>query len=146
MSPEWVFFLDENHHRTPAVLRIFAELQIRVERHGDHFQRGTPDEVWLPKVGQNGWVLLTSDTRIRHHYSELAQVIENEVRLFCFSSNNQTAEALAQTLRTAMPEMLLLLERAEPPFFATIDKNGKITLRNYSLSHSLRTPNPSTPR
>lgn len=136
MPPECVFFLDENHHRTQALLRVFAEFGIPVERHGSHFERGTADEVWLPVVGQRGWVLLTSDTRIRHHYSELVQVIENRVRLFCFSSNNQTGEALAVTLRSALPRMLTFTRENDPPFFATIDKSGKVTRRDFSMRRS----------
>jgi len=40
------------------------------ERHQDHFSPGTPDTEWLPYIGQRGWILLTSDRRIRHRFSE----------------------------------------------------------------------------
>jgi hypothetical protein len=131
MPPEVVFFLDENHHRNKALLQVFEEQNIIVEKHHNHFETGARDEDWLPIVGQRGWILLTSDTRIRYRYSELAQVIEHRVRMFCFSSNNQAASAMAATLRSALPHMLQFLTQNEPPFFASIDKSGKVTGRNF---------------
>ena len=131
MKPEFTFFLDENHHRTLAVHEVLTGAELGIEYHHAYFEGGTPDRVWLPLVGQRGWVLLPSDTRIRHHYSEREQVIASKVRLFCFSSNNQTGVALGETLRRALPRMLRILREEPPPFFATIDKEGQVHLRNF---------------
>lgn len=59
-----VFFTDRDLGKQfPARLR---EAGLQVERHADHFQPATPDEVWLPEVGRRGWVVLTHDERIRY--------------------------------------------------------------------------------
>lgn len=49
-----VIFLDENHCNYKRILAVLATAGIRVERHLDHFARGTPDEDWLPLIGTNG--------------------------------------------------------------------------------------------
>ncbi len=48
---------------------------IHHERHGAHFSAGTEDSVWLPFVGEKGWILLTKDKRIRFNDLEKRAVI-----------------------------------------------------------------------
>ena len=60
-----VIFLDENHCRNPHMIRAVEEHGLLCEKHLDHFARGTEDTSWLPVVGQRGWVLVTTDARIR---------------------------------------------------------------------------------
>ena len=31
----------------------------------------TPDHVWIPVVAQEGWVIITRDSRIQHHRAEV---------------------------------------------------------------------------
>ncbi|MGI8496249.1 MAG: hypothetical protein ACR2OG_01520 [Gemmatimonadaceae bacterium] len=45
---EWVFFVDRDLGKSiPNALRAEG---YRVERHDDHFDSRTPDEIWLPEV------------------------------------------------------------------------------------------------
>jgi hypothetical protein len=62
---EFVLYLDENLCNTRAILDSLTRLAVRFERHLAHFEPGIPDETWLPLVGSKGWILLTSDKRIR---------------------------------------------------------------------------------
>ena len=127
--PDWVFFLDENHQGTQPILQALRNAGCTIELHSNHFGRGTADDDWLPLVGARGWVLLTSDKRIRYYASKLAQVVESRLRLFCFSSNNLSGKDLGETLRQALPTILRALETHAPPYFATIEKNGRVTVR-----------------
>lgn len=89
MPPErLVIYLDENHCNNKHILAVLNSAEIAVERHLDHFPRGTPDEEWLPTVGNNGWLLLTTDKRIRHRANEKEAVIRHRVRMFYFSKND----------------------------------------------------------
>ena len=139
MQPEFTVFLDENLHRTKSVLEVLAQARISVECHHQHFQAGTPDEQWLPTVGERGWVLLTCDARIRNRHSERAQVIRTRVRAFYFSSNDQPAAELAKTLRSALEQIAELVRSTPPPFFASIQKSGKVTLRHFATDMSRQT-------
>jgi hypothetical protein len=66
-----VFFLD----RSLGVEPIRAELikaGLVVEIHDDHFARDEEDRVWLQRVGEWGWVVLTKDQRLRYRPLEIA--------------------------------------------------------------------------
>jgi len=52
---------------------------LNVERHADHFQHDTPDEVWLREVGRKGRIATTHDGRIRYKPNEVSTVMQNGV-------------------------------------------------------------------
>ena len=122
-------YLDENHCNNPRVLAVLRDAGVQVERHLDHFERGTPDEVWLPFVGNKGWILLTSDGRIRYRSNEKQAVIENRVRMFYFSNNNMNGLQMATALEKALPKIFKLCAKHQPPFFAAITPSGEVDLR-----------------
>jgi hypothetical protein len=102
---------------------------VKHERRPQHFQPGTEDSVWLPFVAQQGWILLTKDKRIRFNQLEKAAIRRYHVREFYFSSGNYSGAAMAAILVAALPEMVKVCRKHEPPFIASISKSGKINLR-----------------
>lgn len=122
-------YLDENHCNNKRVLAVLQDAGVQTERHLDHFARGTPDEDWLPFVGNNGWILLTTDKRIRHRVNERQAVIQNSIRMFYFSINDISGEQMATALAKALPEMYKLCAKQKPPFFAAITRTGEVYLR-----------------
>jgi hypothetical protein len=75
-----------------------TELAVRFERHLAHFERGTPDETWLPLAGSNGWIVLTSDKRIRYNLLEKQALEMHAVREFVFTSGNMSGQDMAVAL------------------------------------------------
>jgi hypothetical protein len=74
-----VFFTDRDlGTRFPEIL---AAAGLEVRRHRDHFPPDCPDEVWLETVGNEGWIAVSHDTRIRYKPNELAAVVRHRVRL-----------------------------------------------------------------
>ena len=73
---------------------------------------------WLPFVGRRQWVVITKDKRIKRRYFERQALINAGVRAFVLGSGNLTGEAIAKVLAAAMPEMLKLIAKQEPPFIA----------------------------
>ena len=122
-------YLDENHCNNPRVLAVLRDAGVQVERHLDHFAKGTLDEVWLPFVGEKGWILLTTDGRIRYRSNEKQAVIENNVRMFYFSNNNMSGGQMAAALEKALLEIYKLCAKQKPPFFAAITRAGDVYLR-----------------
>ena len=62
--PSPTLFLDEclgARDVAEALRSVGATVEILL----DHFDTGTPDEEWLPVIGQREWVLLTKDKLIR---------------------------------------------------------------------------------
>jgi hypothetical protein len=102
---------------------------VRHERHLDHFPRGAPDQEWLPKVGQKKWALLTADKRIRYNILEKKALAEWGVKEFVFASGNLSGAEMAVALERALPKMIRMAGRTEPPFVAAITLLGEVHLR-----------------
>ncbi len=91
MPPDrFTIFLDENHCNNSKILAVLKLAEIPVERHLDHFARGTPDADWLPLVGEKGWASITTDKRIRYRSNEKRAVEKYGVRMFYFSTNEMS--------------------------------------------------------
>lgn len=80
-------------------------------------------------VGSKGWVLLTADKRIRYNFLEKRALEQHSVREFVFASGNMSGEDMGAALELALPKMLRLARKLEPPFVAAITRNGEVHLR-----------------
>lgn len=131
---EFVVFLDENHCRNPHIIRALTEAGVRFESHLDHFPPAAEDVLWIPVIARNNWVLLTTDARIRRksRVNELERraVQSNSLRMFYFSRNDSPGRQMGETLGRALPKMRRLCETQPPPFTASINKAGEVTLRD----------------
>jgi hypothetical protein len=129
-QPEsFVLYLDENLCNSAAILDTLAKQRVAFERHLSHFQRGAPDEQWLPLVGRNNWILLTADKQIRYNYLEKRALEIHGVREFVFASGNMSGQEMAAALAGALRKMQRLCRRFKPPFVAAITRNGEVHLR-----------------
>lgn len=108
---------------------MLSRLGVKHERHLAHFDRGTPDEVWLPKVGREKWALLTADKRIRYNLLEKKALAEHGVKEFVFASGNLSGQEMADALEKALPKMARIASRTKPPFVAAITRSGEVHLR-----------------
>src|SRR5216683_7263711 len=129
LPEDFVLYLDENLCNSAVILETLAKLGVRFERHLSHFSRGTLDESWLPLVGKNGWVLLTTDKRMRYNLLEKRALEKNRVREFVFASGNMSGQEMAETLELAIRKMLNMCSRIDPPFVAAITRSGEVHLR-----------------
>src|SRR6266849_9370293 len=121
--PEELSFIWTRISATPGQFRTpLTKVSVRLERHLAHFQSGTPDETWLPKVGANGWVLLTADKRIRYNFLEKQALKEYAVREFVFASGNMSGQDMASALELALPKMQRLCRKVKPPFVGAITR------------------------
>jgi len=95
----------------------------------DHFPPGALDETWLPLVSSKGWLLLTSDKRIRYNLLEKRALQAHAVREFVFTSGNMSGQDMAAALELAVSKMRSLCRRTRPPFVASITRTGEVHLR-----------------
>ena len=95
---EFVLFLDENIHNCQPIVHALRAANIPYQRFGDYFSPGTPDETWLPHVGQQGWLLITVDKKIRYNELERRAIVRNRVREFVFTSGNLSGSTMAELL------------------------------------------------
>lgn len=107
--PEPTFFTDRDLGRSFG--RLLKEAGLNVEVHAEHFPEsegvdGTPDEIWLPFVGEQGWVLLTHDKSMRHRSRERDAIMSHGVRAFMLMGEHTAAAHADNVLQN-----LHLLER-----------------------------------
>jgi hypothetical protein len=80
-------------------------------------------------VGSKGWVLLTTDKRIRYNFLEKRALQQYSVREFVFASGNMSGQDMAAALEVALPKMRRVSRKLEPPFVAAITRTGDVHLR-----------------
>lgn len=125
--PDLVLFLDEclGSVDVPTALRAAG---YRVELLQDHFAAGTADQTWLAEVGRRGWIVLTSDKRIRHRRAELGALIAADVVAFVLTSGNLTGAAAGRALVMAYPRMQKLVRDRASPFVASVGPSAAVKL------------------
>ena len=126
---EIVLFLDEGLHRCRPILAALESLGVKYERHCDWFGRGTEDRVWLPVIGEKGWIVLTTDKGIRYNELEISTVRQYKVREFVFSSGNLSGQKMAEIVVKAMPKMKKICRKTNPPFIASVTEAGNVHVR-----------------
>lgn len=131
LHDQYTFFLDENLCNCAPLIEVLTAAEIKYERLLDHFPSGAEDVIWLPIVGQNGWVALTKDKAQRYNHLEKAAIVNNNVRQFSFSSGNINRDEMAKLFSDYLNPIFRLLEKHPPPFFASITQSG-VNLRSNS--------------
>jgi PIN like domain len=117
MTPPPVFFTDRNlGKRFPQMLR---DAGLTVERHEDHFVHDCPDETWLEGVGQQGWVAITHDKKIRYKPNELAAVIQHRVPLLIVIGDAPFS-SLATSFVSTQARILEFVAKHQPPYIAKV--------------------------
>lgn len=99
---------------------------MRVELMDDHFDRDTPDHIWVPEVGRRGWTILTKDKSLRHNYIELVALLKSGTHSFILTAGSQSGQEMASAFVTALPDIKQLIARFEPPLVATISAAGNV--------------------
>jgi hypothetical protein len=80
-------------------------------------------------VGSEGWILLTTDKRIRYNFIEKRALELNRVREFVFASGNTSGQEMAAALEIALRKMRKYCRQFKPPFVAAITRSGEVYMR-----------------
>lgn len=110
------------------VRSALVALGARVELKEDHFFDDEDDTVWVPSVGQRGWIILTRDSRLRHNHLELIALMKAGTHSFILTSAEQTGPDMARAVTVAHPTMLALIAKFRPPFVGTITASGAVNV------------------
>lgn len=119
------FFLDESLDSL-SVVTALREAGATVQRLTEIFPKGTPDEVWLAKAGENGWVVLTRDKRIRYRQLERLALQAAKVRAFVFTGGNVTGKDTGAILASRLVRLERLARLESGPFIYTISRGGAL--------------------
>jgi hypothetical protein len=123
-----VFFVDADLS-DKWFFRVLEEAGIAFERHDDHFKPGTDDLDWLTKAGQEGWVVLSHNKKLRKVTAQTERLMEAGVRAFMLIGDpgpNPPGERsvftrdLAENFVRTLPQSLRFLRRHPGPWIAKI--------------------------
>ena len=79
---------------------------------------------WLRHAGENSWIVITKDKKIRYRKPEFEMVRRHKVRMFTLTSGNITAEEMGEILSKSIPAIGKFVSAMQPPFIVTISKTG----------------------
>ena len=120
-----LFFDRDVGTSVPRALRLFVP--VRVEYHQLHFAQGSDDDVWMPTVGANGWVLIGHD---KHHHTrspELAAIVRHGIVCFYLWGANAPKWEKMRCFLNAYQEILAVVAGALGPMVYRIDRSGSLS-------------------
>lgn len=121
-----VFFIDRSlSKRTFA--RFFAAAGIMCRLHDEHFAPDTPDIEWIRSVGSKGWIILSTDRRIRYNPPEKKAFLESDTFAFMIASRQPLrADEMAEIYLRAMPAICRAITSHRPPVIFKIYQDGRV--------------------
>jgi predicted nuclease of predicted toxin-antitoxin system len=92
--------------------------------HHQRFAPAAPDEEWLAVAGQEAWIVLTRDKRIRRRPAELDAFREHKVIVFVLAAGNASAAETAELVSRLYKKILRLAKQAQPPVMYSLTRSG----------------------
>ena len=121
------FFIDHSLGGKLIAQRLRG-LGAQVETLADHFPINTPDVDWLKTVGDNGWIVLSKDGRIRRDSVERTALKAAGVRAFFLTQQGLTGVEMADIFATALHGMVNRAHSQAAPFIYTLSRTGEFSL------------------
>ncbi|MGH3940296.1 MAG: hypothetical protein ACRDTG_17020 [Pseudonocardiaceae bacterium] len=119
-------FLDRSlgRRQVPDLLRAAGlRLHTLAEVYGIPADENVEDVDWLTRAGQEGWVVLMKDERIRYRAVERVAVITHNVQAFCLTSGNLRAAAMAHQYLAVLHGIAEVC-RQPGPFLYAVSSTG----------------------
>jgi predicted nuclease of predicted toxin-antitoxin system len=92
----------------------------------DEFPHDVPDEEWLAAAGENGWLVITHDRKIRTRPGERRAIMENGVGCFIMTYRQDLKkEEIVALISPTLEEMERKFEATPRPFIYTVSKRGE---------------------
>jgi hypothetical protein len=123
---EAIFYLDESiYSRVLAAAMLTAGAQVR--RVGVDVPCGSTDEEWLEIVGENHWIALMRDQKIRRRRLEIETLKVHGVAAFAFTGGQETAEQTAKTICPLLVKFANMSVSEPKPFLYTFGVSGSLS-------------------
>lgn len=122
-QPEKVFLIDESMGAKLAreALRDAGYTTTHVT---EHFAPGTADEIWLARAGQERWIVVTRDRKLRKRQNEVAAILEHRVFAVIVAAHGATGQDVAEQLRKYANRIVELASTVRPPAIFTLTRRN----------------------
>lgn len=116
------FFFDNNlSKKISDGLRAFGESAIHLQ---EHFPGDTPDVEWLKYVGENKYILVTRDERVRWNPAEKVALKQYGVGAFFLGGKNLSSWKIIEQVVRNWTRMKEISDKRSRPFAVRIPPSG----------------------
>jgi hypothetical protein len=88
---------------------------------------GTGDATWLRRAGDEGWIVLMRDQRVRYRRLELESLMRAGVGAFVFTGGQATARQVVDVVTAALSKIIDLSISEPKPFIYTLTPGGRLS-------------------
>lgn len=114
-----IFFTDRDLGKN-IFPEILQRAGLQVEKFVDHFADDTPDDIWLPEVGQRGWIAISRNYNIYYSPNERDAMFRVGTRLFIVIGPQVPFQELADNFVACIHKIERFLQKNPAPFIAKI--------------------------
>ena len=93
----------------------------------EQFPDETPDEVWIARAAEEGWVVLTKDSEVRRRPNELLAIKTSGLRLFTLTRGTWTSDEMSAAFIAAARRIVKVLKQHNGPFIVRITRAGQVS-------------------
>jgi hypothetical protein len=122
---EAVFYVDESLY-SKVLIRELRGAGANVEHVGGAFPFGAEDAIWLTGCGEEGWIVLTRDEKIRFRLLERVALEESGVGAFVFTVGAATGAETAATIGRLLAKFCNMAVSERRPFMYTFGLSGQL--------------------
>lgn len=119
------FLLDRSlgRHIVAGALRAAGlDVITLADHYGEQHSQQVPDERWLALAGENDWIVLHKDHRIRRRPAELAAIETARARVFCITNANLTGPQMAARYLANLERILRAARRDGPYIYGVYEQ------------------------
>lgn len=120
----------------PGILR---ERGLRVEPHDQHFsEENTPDDVILSKVGQHGWVFVTTDQRFRYNERAKQALRSAKCKAVILTAKDMSGVDKAELFAKFASRVTKRLQDHAPPIIVRVTRTGVSIIESRGRKAAIR--------
>jgi predicted nuclease of predicted toxin-antitoxin system len=91
----------------------------------DLFAHDAAEDVWLARAGDEGWIVLTHDKKVRRRQAEREAIMEHGVGCFIFNYKQDLKKfEIAALILAVLEEIETKFKQTARPFIYTVNKTG----------------------
>jgi len=121
------FFFDRSLGKgIPRALNQIKKLPVEVIFHQQRFPANAPDDIWLPEVGRQGWIVLGQDYRYHTRPNELFAIQQYNVGCFYLWGSNAPQWDTFRCFARAYDKIADIVVSKQRPFLYVVHANGRV--------------------
>ena len=121
-----VFFADRNLGRYEFPERLRAG-GVDVRTHDDHCAQNAPDDVWIPQIAEQGWIILSPDQHILRNPAELAAVMLSGAAMLCLIGGHEKTADLASNFLNTRAKIERFATDTAAPYIAKVYRPSPVS-------------------